>query len=358
MSIPSTHKVAFVREFGKPLSIEEVPTPKPKGTEVLVKISGAGICHTDVHVWEGVWKPAGIPPRLPWIISHELTGIVVDKGEKVPDTVKVGQKVLIFAWGWSEEDVYVWKGYSNLTDYPLHLGVWTEGGLREYFLVPHYRYLVDVEGIDDLPAAAPLGCAGLTTYRVVKKAKNVLEGDDYVVVVGVGGLGMYALKWLNLLAPYTNVIAVDVRDEVLEFASKRARIDHLINASKTDPVSTIMEITSRKGAKVVIDTVGIEKTVSTYYNVVGKTGVFFLVGMGGVAATIAPLLAMSTMEKSISGIVVGTLPEQIEVVNLAKKGKINYKDVISKRLKIEEATEALEAIRHGKALGRQIVVFP
>ncbi|MEM4623563.1 MAG: alcohol dehydrogenase catalytic domain-containing protein, partial [Desulfurococcaceae archaeon] len=84
MSIPSTHKVAFVREFGKPLSIEEVPTPKPKGTEVLVKISGAGICHTDVHVWEGVWKPAGIPPRLPWIISHELTGIVVDKGEKVP----------------------------------------------------------------------------------------------------------------------------------------------------------------------------------------------------------------------------------------------------------------------------------
>ncbi|MEM4889391.1 MAG: zinc-binding dehydrogenase, partial [Thermosphaera sp.] len=134
--------------------------------------------------------------------------------------------------------------------------------------------------------------------------------------------------------------------------------DHLINASKTDPVSTIMEITSRRGAKVVIDTVGVEKTVSTYYNVVGKTGVFFLVGMGGVAATIAPLLAMSTMEKSISGIVVGTLPEQIEVINLAKKGKINYKDVISKRLKLEEATEALEALRHGKALGRQIVVFP
>lgn len=355
--IKKMYRAAFVKEFGKPLVVEEVPTPEPKDREVLVKILGAGICHTDVHIWKGDWAAGGLPPRLPFIISHELVGEVVAKGDKVPDNIKVGEKVLVYAWGWTRDDEWVIRGLGHLNDYPLHLGVTTEGGLREYFLVPDYRFLVNVEGLDDLPAVAPLGCAGLTTYRAAKKVLPFLGVDDYIVVVGLGGLGAYQIQWLRALAPYVNVVGVDVKDEAIDFVTRIVKLDAAVNPAKVDPIKTIMEITKGRGAKVVIDLVANAKTIGTYLNALSKTGVYLLVGMMGVEATIGPLVPFIASEKSILSTVVGTLQEQIEVVKATKRGMVNYKGIITKRLKLEEATEALEALEKGKAVGRQVVVF-
>ncbi|MEM0027441.1 MAG: alcohol dehydrogenase catalytic domain-containing protein [Ignisphaera sp.] len=351
------HKVAIVKEFGKPLVIEEVPTPEPKDRQVLVKVISAGICHTDVHIWKGDWASGGLPPKLPFVISHEIVGEVVAKGDRVPDNVKIGEKVLVYAWGWAEEDEWVIKGLTHLNDRPLHLGVTAEGGLREYFLVQDYRFLVDVEGLEDLPTAAPLACAGLTTYRATKKILPFLDPDDYVLVVGLGGLGSYQVQWLRALARHVNVIGADVKDEAISFVDKISKLDFAVNASKTDPVKAIMEATKGKGVKAVVDLVANAKTIGTYLNVLAKTGIYMLVGMMGVEATIGPLVPFIASEKAIMSSVVGTLRDQIEVIRAARKGLVNYSAVVTRRLKLEEATEALEALEKGKVIGRQIVVF-
>jgi D-arabinose 1-dehydrogenase-like Zn-dependent alcohol dehydrogenase len=135
-----------------------------------------------------------------------------------------------------------------------------------------------VEGINDLVAVAPLTCAGLTTFRAIKKARNVLDVDDYVIVVGLGGLGAYAVQWLRVIAPYVNIIGVDTRDEAIEFVSKIAKLDEVINASEEDPSVQTMIITKGKGAKVVLDFVG-PKALPTYFLTLSKRGVYILVGL-------------------------------------------------------------------------------
>jgi D-arabinose 1-dehydrogenase-like Zn-dependent alcohol dehydrogenase len=133
-----------------------------------------------------------------------------------------------------------------------------------------------VEGIDDLVAVAPLTCAGLTTFRAIKKARNVLDVDDYVIVVGLGGLGAYAVQWLRVIAPYVNIIGADTRDEAIEFVSKIAKLDEVINASEEDPFVQTMIITKGKGAKVVLDFVG-PKALPTYFLTLSKRSVYILV---------------------------------------------------------------------------------
>ncbi len=357
MFLPKKHRAALVKEFGKPLVIEEIPTPEPRDEQVLIKVLGAGICHTDVHVWRGDWSAAKIPPKLPFILSHEVVGTIVAKGDRVPDDLKEGRSVLVYAWQWARDDLYTIKGLTQLSNYPTHLAITVDGGLQEYFLVSNYRFLVDAEGLDDLPAAAPLACAGLTTYRAVKKVLPYLEPDDYVAVVGLGGLGSYAIQWVRVLAPYVNLIGVAGRDESIEFASKITKLDATVNTSKVDPVKAIMEISRGKGLKAVIDTAGTEATITTYINLLTKMGIYILVGMIGAEARISPLLPFVVNERILTGSIVGSLSEQIEVVNAARRNMINYRAVISRRLKLEEATEALEALEKRRALGRQIVVL-
>jgi len=355
--LPSKHKVILLKEFGKPLSIEEAPTPIPKNEEVLIKVIGVGICHTDVHTWKGEWKNLGRPPRLPFILGHEIVGVVVAKGEKVPDTIKIGQKVLVYSWGYLEEDEYTIRGYTHLAKKHIHLAAAIDGGLREYFLVPTYKFLVNVTELEDLPAVAPLGCAGITTYRAVKKVKQYLDPGDYVVIVGLGGLGSYACQWVKALMPYVGLIGIDVREEAIEFASKLVKFDALINASKEDPIKTLKEITKGRGVKAIIDLVGSNKTFPVYLYTLSKLGIYVLIGMMGMEVNIPLTMPLITNEWTIIGSVIGTLAEQYEVVEFARRGLINYKAVVTKRLKPEEVTEAFESLDKGRVIGRQVVIF-
>ncbi|MEM1802862.1 MAG: zinc-binding dehydrogenase, partial [Sulfolobales archaeon] len=145
----------------------------------------------------------------------------------------------------------------------------------------HYKFLVDVEGLADIPALAPLACAGLTTYRAIKKLASYVGPEDYVVVVGLGGLGSYAVQWVRTLIPYTNLVGVDTRDEAIEFASKLAKVDYVVNPSKVNPVDEVMRITKNRGVKAVVDLVASPKVVATYINVLDTRGVYVLVGHMG-----------------------------------------------------------------------------
>ncbi len=355
--IPDKHRAAFLVNFKSPLEMGYTDTIMPEGDQVLIRVSGAGICHSDVHVWEGIWYKGGSPGKLPHIQSHEISGIVVSTGNSVPERIKPGDPVLVYPWQWLEDDRYTAAGLTNIPDRPVVPGINIHGGFQEYFPVSHYRYLINATGIKDLPALAPLSCGGLTTYRAVKKLGGKLRPDDYVAVVGLGGLGSYALQYLRLLFPQVNIIGADIRNDSIEFAEGICRMDGYINSSSGDINKMIMETTRGHGFRGVIDLVG-RGTLPTYSRALAKEGIYVMVGlMGtGVQEPISPFFTVS-MEKTIAGSYVGTLSEQHEVVDLARKGLINYIKPVSSRMDLEDASEGLKNLEDGKALGRQVVVF-
>ncbi|WMT51666.1 MAG: alcohol dehydrogenase catalytic domain-containing protein [Ferroplasma sp.] len=357
IGIPDRHRAAFLVDFKSPLEMGYTDTAIPVGNQVLIRVSGAGICHSDVHVWEGIWYKGGSPGKLPHIQSHEISGTVAAIGDSVPERIKPGDPVLVYPWQWLEDDRYTAAGLTNVPDRPVVPGINIDGGFQEYFLVSHYRYLVDARGIEDLPALAPLSCGGLTTYRAVKKLDGKLQPDDYVAVVGLGGLGSYAVQYLRLLFPQVNIIGADIREDSIEFAEGICRMDGYINPASGDTNKAITEITRGHGFRGVIDLVG-KGTLSIYSRALSKEGIYVMVGlMGtGIQESISPFFTVS-MEKTITGSYVGTLSEQHEVVDLARKGLINYRKPVSSRIALENASKGLQNLEDGKALGRQVVVF-
>lgn len=356
ISIPTRHKAALLRELGKPLAIEEVPTPTPSDYGVLLKVIAAGICHSDIHIWAGDYRPIGVPKHLPWILSHEVAGIVVAKGDKVPEAVRVGSKALVYAWQFAEEDERTLGGYTQLARKRARLSIDVPGGLQEYIHVPHYRFVVDIDGLDDPQAAAPLACAGLTTYNAVKKIKPHVGPGDYVLIVGLGGLGAYAVQWVRALLPYVNLVVADIREEAIEFASKLAKVDAAVNPSKEDPVRALSEITRGEGVKAVLDIVGLPQTIGTYTKAVATLGVYVMVGLMGYEAPI-PVHHIIRNEIRIFGCYTGSLSDQHEVVECARRGLIDYRGTVGRKYRFEEVNDAIKAVAKGEQLGRVVVVF-
>ena len=193
-----------VTHHGQPLELVERPLPQPQGTEVLLKVSAAGVCHTDLHLWEGHYDlgggkkltlaERGIKPPL--TLSHEIVGEVVGAGEAA-GAVAPGRTVLVHPWIGCGECAACRRGEENICIKPQSLGVVRPGGFAEYVIVPHPRYLVDIDGLD-AAEAAPLACAGVTTYSALKKLGARIETDP-VVVIGAGGLGLMAIEVLKAL---------------------------------------------------------------------------------------------------------------------------------------------------------------
>ncbi|MEM0156550.1 MAG: alcohol dehydrogenase catalytic domain-containing protein [Thermoplasmataceae archaeon] len=357
MNIPEKHRAAFLTKFKAPLEMGETDTPLPTGDQVLVKVSGAGICHSDVHVWEGIWYRGGAPGKLPHIPSHEISGTVVAKGESVPERVRIGDAVIVYPWQWLEDDRYTIRGLTNIPDKPVAPGINTYGGFQEYFLASHYRYLVNANGITDLPALAPMSCGGLTTYRAVKKLSTALEPDDYVAVVGLGGLGSYALQYIRILFPQVNVIGVDIRNDSIEFADKIVKMDATVNSRTDDVYRRITEIVGGSRLGGVIDLVG-KGTLSIYSRLLSKEGIYVMVGLMGTTEqeSLSPFFTVS-MEKTVTGSYVGTLAEQQEVISLSRRGLIDYRKPVSARITLDQASQGIQDLEEGRALGRQVVVF-
>ncbi|HYY41012.1 MAG TPA: alcohol dehydrogenase catalytic domain-containing protein, partial [Nitrososphaera sp.] len=184
-------KAARIIEVNEPLQVQELQTPKPKGSQTLIKVQSTGVCHSDVHVWEGYYEGIGGRPlkttdrgvKYPLTPGHEIAGIVDSLGEEVEGFSK-NEKVIVYPWIGEGMCPACRIGEENLCDKSRSLGIYTDGGYAEYVLVPNYKYLVKIGGDMDTDASAPLSCAGLTAYGAVKNAN--LKPDDNVVIVGTG----------------------------------------------------------------------------------------------------------------------------------------------------------------------------
>ncbi len=350
-------KAAVLYGYSQPFNIEDIPKPSPKGTEVLVRVAGSGICHSDLHLWRGELESV-VPPTFPLVLGHEISGVIEEVGELVPPPIQPGMEVLVY-WAYCEqEDKYALSGLYQLCSLRAGAGIAVyNGGFAEYVLVPHYRYLVPARGLEDLAAAAALSDAGATAMRAVRKIVGEVEEDEYVAVVGLGGVGIFGIQLARLLTG-AKIVGVDVKSEKVERARKIVRLasgDTLIDASRTDVRRAIYEATGGSTIKAVLDFVGSERTISMYMDMLSPLGVYVIVGLGSEHATIS-IRKMVTSEISIKTVLYSSYRELEALVDLARRGLINYRDLVE-RVRLEEVNEAMERLARGEAMYRQVIVF-
>src|SRR5438874_1209862 len=352
---PLNMKAAGIIKVNEPLQVQEIQTPKPKGSQVLIKIQSSGVCHSDVHVWEGYYEGIGGQPlkttdrgvKYPLTPGHEIAGMVDGLGEQVEGFSR-NEKVLVYPWIGEGMCPACRIGEENLCDKARSLGIYTDGGYAEYVLVPHYKYLVKIGDEMDTDTTAPLSCAGLTAYGAVKNAN--LKPDDNVVIVGTEGLGLMAIQLAKAVTG-SRIIAMDLDDQKLDIAKKEGA-DIIVNSKKEDPVKAIMELTGKLGADAVIDFVNASKTVETDMQFLRRRARLVLVGLFGGELKLS-LVSMPTRAYRLIGSYTGTLSEMVELVSLAKRGII--KPVVSNRFKLSQTTEALRMLRDGKIIGRGVI---
>ena len=348
-------KAARIVNVNEPLQVQDVLTPKPKDSQILVKVQSVGVCHSDVHVWEGYYegisgeqlKTTDRGVKYPLTPGHEIAGIVDSLGEQVEGFSKY-EKVLVYPWVGEGMCPACKIGQENLCDKPRSLGIYSDGGYAEYVLVPNYKYLVKIGDDMDTDISAPLACAGLTAYGAIKNAN--LKPDENVVIVGTGGLGLMAIQLAKAVTG-ARIIAMDIDDKKLEVAKKEGA-DIIVNSKKEDPVKAIMELTGKLGADAVIDFVNATKTVETDMQFLRRRAKLLLVGLFGGELKLS-LVTMPTRAYKIIGSYTGSLEDMVELVSLAKRGVI--KQVVSKRFKLNQAGEALQMVKDGKIVGRGVI---
>ncbi|AAK42665.1 NAD(P)-dependent alcohol dehydrogenase [Saccharolobus solfataricus] len=339
-------------EIGKPLSLQEIGVPKPKGPQVLIKVEAAGVCHSDVHMRQGrfgnlrIVEDLGV--KLPVTLGHEIAGKIEEVGDEVVGYSK-GDLVAVNPWQGEGNCYYCRIGEEHLCDSPRWLGINFDGAYAEYVIVPHYKYMYKLRRLNAVEAA-PLTCSGITTYRAVRKAS--LDPTKTLLVVGAGGgLGTMAVQIAKAVSGAT-IIGVDVREEAVE-AAKRAGADYVINASMQDPLAEIRRITESKGVDAVIDLNNSEKTLSVYPKALAKQGKYVMVGLFGADLHYhAPLITLSEIQ--FVGSLVGNQSDFLGIMRLAEAGKV--KPMITKTMKLEEANEAIDNLENFKAIGRQVLI--
>jgi propanol-preferring alcohol dehydrogenase len=348
-------KAARSVKVNEKLEIQQVETPKPRGSQVLVKVQSSGVCHSDIHLWQGGYEgPHGLflkttdrGVNYPLTPGHEVAGIVDSLGEQA-EGFNNNDKVLVYPWIGEGLCPACRIGEENLCDKPRSLGVYMDGGYAEYVLVPSYKYLVNIGDGMDTDASATLSCSALTAYGAVKNAS--LKPADNVVIVGAGGLGLMAIQLAKAVTG-ARIIAMDLDDKKLEFAKKEGA-DTTINSKNEDAVKAVMELTDKKGADAVIDFVNASKTVETDMQLLRRRARVVLVGLFGGELKLS-LVTMPTRAYRLIGSYTGTLSDMIELVSLARRGVI--KPVVSNRFKLDQATDALTMLKEGKILGRGVI---
>ncbi|HSD04214.1 MAG TPA: alcohol dehydrogenase [Nitrosopumilaceae archaeon] len=347
-------KAAQIVTPKEPLQLNDLQVPKPKDAEVLVKVKAVGVCHSDLHLWEGGYdagagsflKATDRGVKFPVTPGHEVVGTVTEIGSSVQGT-KVGDEVLVYPWIGCGVCPACKVGNENLCDAPRSLGVFQNGGYAEYVLVPSFKYLIKISGID-LEGAASLACSGLTAFTAVKKA-NVGPGE-FLVIVGAGGLGLMGIQIAKAITKAT-ILCVDLDDNKLA-AAKKMGADHTINSKDPDTAQKIISVCNNKGPECVIDFVNAPPTVKMDLAVLRKRGNLVLVGLfGGSAELVLPTIPLKAI--TIQGAYTGNYKNLVELVELAKRGVIN--PIVSRRYSLDDANTALEELKKGKIIGRAVI---
>ena len=256
-------KSAQIPGPNEPLTISESENPRPQGTQVLLKVKSEGVCHSDLHLWEGGYdlgdgqflKVTDRGVKYPVTPGHEIVGTIEEIGENVSN-VSVGDDVLVFPWMGCGECPACKVGHENLCDTPKSMGLFQNGGYADYTLIPDSKYLAKLDGVDP-DAATSLACSGLTAYTAVKKANQ--NSPEFVVIIGAGGLGLMGVQIASEITD-AKIICVDLDDKKLETA-KEMGAHFTVNSKDSDTVKKILSICNDKGADSVIDFVNAPPTV-------------------------------------------------------------------------------------------------
>ena len=345
-----------VIEHGKPLQKVMQETPKPKGTEVLVRITRSGVCHSDLHIWDGYFdlgggkrfymKDRGCVP--PFTMGHEPFGIVEAFGANAKG-VKTGQKRIVFPWIGCGKCPVCRDGLDNYCVAMRSVGVMRPGAYSTHLLVPHPRYLVDASGVDEA-FAATLACSGVTAYSAVSKVAK-LNARDWVAVIGCGGVGLMAVSVLKAKG-IRNVIACDVDQGKLAAASKLGA--KLTLDTRSPDATQRLQALAGGTLAAAIDFVGMPATAMLGLGALRKGGRYVLCGLYG-GELVHPLPAFVQRVISVVGSYVGNLQELKEVVALAKKKKLKPSPLDTRPA--ERANDALEDLKAGRVLGRVVLDF-
>lgn len=343
-----------VCQCGAPLQLNEKPTPQPTGSEILLKTIAAGVCHSDIHIWDGYYElgagkrlqllDRGI--KLPLTMGHENVGEVVAVGSDAKG-VKIGARVLAHPWMGCGECSVCKRGDEQLCKTPRNLGVFSDGGYADYIIVPHPRYLFDIG--DMAPEkVAPLACSGITTFSAIKKAGSIIK-DEPLVIIGAGGLGLMCLA-LNKMMGNKGAIVVDI-DPVKRDAAMKAGAIAVVDGKASDAAQQIIKL-ANGGAWAVNDYVGSSTTVQLGVDCITKGGKIIVVGLFGGDITVStPFFPLKAM--AIQGSYVGSLPEMKELLDLVRAKGLPPIPMTTRPL--DQVANALNDLRAGKVVGRVVL---
>jgi propanol-preferring alcohol dehydrogenase len=332
-------KAAIVRDFGKPLSLEDVPKPDPGPGEVLVRIETSGLCHTDIHAAHGDWP---VKPSPPFIPGHEGVGIVERLGPGVTEAA-LGDRVALpwlgYACGACE---YCTTGWETLCEKQQNTGYSLDGGYAEYATAAA-KYVAKVpDGVDPLDAA-PLTCAGVTTYKAVKVSGA--RPASLVAVFGIGGLGHLAVQYAKVFG--ASVVAVDIVEEKLELA-RELGADYTVNAKEEDPVEAIKKL---GGADAAISVAVAPKAFEQAYGSLRRGGKLVFVALPADNHVELPIFETVLNGITIIGSIVGTRSDLAEVFRLHSLGRTR---VVRETRRLDEVNECFEEVEKGEVQARLV----
>jgi propanol-preferring alcohol dehydrogenase len=335
-------KAAVVTHLGTPLQILDIPVPRPAPGQVLVRMETSGLCHTDIHAAHGDWP---VKPTAPVVPGHEGVGVIEELGEGV--TVRsVGERVAI---AWLGQACGACRhcigGWETLCEQQVNSGYSVDGTFAEYAVVAA-AYATRVPDAVSSLDAAPLTCAGVTTYKAIKVAR-VAPGET-VAVFGIGGLGHLALQYARIAGAFT--IAVDVQDDKLAMA-RELGADEVVNAATTDPAEAIQAL---GGADVAVALAASPRSFDQAYRSLRRGGRLVCVALPADGTMSLPIFDMVLSGKSVIGSIVGTRNDLADVFALHAAGRTT---VITVDRKLDEVNEAMADVLSGHVPARVVFQF-
>jgi len=350
-----THYTSYdLIEWAKPFEKRRNALPKPKGSEVLIRVTAAGLCHSDLHVQKG-YMDLGNEGRLtfaergaelPMTFGHEIAGVIENTGADV-NLFKKGQQVLVFPWiGCGECAACKEERESDCSSMRI-IGLKQKGGFATHCLVEHEKFLVDIDGLD--PAdVVPHACSGITVYNALEKLGE-LRTDEWTAILGCGGLGLNAIAIARALG-FENIIAVDVDDKKLTTAQEMgAKL--VLNSQDKEAVSKLQNLANNK-LMGVLDTFGGSATAQLAIRALAKSGRYLIVGQAGGDFNM-PQVWLPQKAMTVRGSHVGNSPQLRKIIDMVRAGKIKQMPI--ERRPLSEINQAVNDLENGNVTGR--VVF-
>lgn len=368
---PLLMRAAVLHDIARGLEIEEIPVPRPKAGEVLVKVSACGLCHSDLHVLGGA-----ISFPLPAVLGHEVSGEIVELGSGNEQSgLHVGQRVAgaflmpcgrcpacaegrddlcapFFGLNRLQGKLYDGTTRLRLTD-GTPVAMYSMGGLAEYCVIPSTAVAPVPDSIDTI-AGAILGCAAMTAFGAVRRGADLRHGET-VAVVATGGVGSSIIQIARAFGA-SRVVAIDVSDDKLEAARGLGATD-VVNSAQQDVHEAVFSLTGGRGVDVAFEALGRPETWNAALDALRDGGRMVPIGLGAGVQT-AQVEINRTVRRSQS--IIGsygarTRQDLPEVVRMAAAGQIRYRDIVTRRLPLENVAEGYDLLRQGAIQGRAVV---